>query len=159
VLHEERLSTISVTLYLNCSLTSSARKVLSCVLIVVGPDCSLTSSAITALSFVCVLFFPFLINSESTNNTIRNIVREAINMMNMQWLFKTSIWWKWKDLPWSIMTSSVESTLINVDIVTSNNLFLSVPDISMARLFLPKPTWPLLHSIWNVNWLHNVYRN
>lgn len=58
VLHDEPFISVSVTLYLNCSLTSCAMKALSSVLIVVGAGCSLTSSAITALAFV--LFFPLL---------------------------------------------------------------------------------------------------
>lgn len=143
VLEQEQLSRTSVTLYLNCSLISSARKDLSCVLIVVGPDCFLTSSAITALSFV--LFFPFLMNSESTGNIMQArynrdkyipiITRIAFTLYDKY------------DVPWSIMTSSTESTLMNVDMVTSNNLFLSAFDVSIALLFLPKPIWPLLHSI------------
>lgn len=56
------LVSISVSLYLNCSLTSSAMTGLSFVLTVVGDDCS--SSAITALS--SVLFLPFRMNSDRT---------------------------------------------------------------------------------------------
>lgn len=64
VLHEQPFVSVSVTLYLNCSLTSCAMKALSSVLMVVGAACSLTSSAITALAFV--RFFPRLMYNSDT---------------------------------------------------------------------------------------------